>query len=449
MARMIIVWGLWGPYHCRRFEALRDHALAEGHQVTGVSLFSGSRVNQWGSGNLPAGVQHFDLGKDETQFPLGKIRNLLAIPWKLRPDVALLPSYDHWSLALNAATRLAGGRLVMMNDTHAGTARARGLKAAFKQRIVAGFHAGFVAGAPQQRYFASLGLPSEKIFTGYDAVDNDYFATRASEIRSRQSEFRQQYDLPEHYFLNLGRFVAKKNLAALIQAYRKVLTTNRSSQTHLVMVGSGKEEASLKRLCHELRLPVYEKVAAGRPEANGYARPTHDAPPGVHFYGFRKIEENPVFYALADAFVLPSLWEEWGLVVNEAMACGLPIVASETAGCAEDLLPPGRLPVPVHLSAALVTRLSRLAGRIRKNGFVFNPHSSESLADALLFLEGASDVRQQMGQSSRELVRQFSCDNFARKALLAARAALGLHGSAVPAASPAETSVDLVGKLLP
>jgi hypothetical protein len=101
------------------------------------------------------------------------------------------------------------------------------------------------------------------------------------------------------------------------------------------------------------------------------------------------------------------------------------------------------------LSAALTTRLSRLAGRIRKSGFVFNPHSPDLLADALLFLEGASDVRQQMGQSSRELVRQFSCDNFARKALLAARAALGLHGSPVPVASPAETSVDLVGKLLP
>lgn len=59
----------------------------------------------------------------------------------------------------------------------------------------------------------------------------------------------------------------------------------------------------------------------------------------VFFYGFRQIEENPVFYALAEAFILPSLKEEWGLVVNEAMACSLPVIVSRTAGCAEDLLP--------------------------------------------------------------------------------------------------------------
>ena len=416
--------------------------------MTGVSLFSGSSVNQWGSGNLPAGVRHFNLGNDETKFPLREIRRLLGIPWKLRPDVALLPSYDHWSLALNAATRLTGGRLVMMNDTHAGTARARGLKAAFKQRIVAGFHAGFVAGAPQHRYFTSLGLPPEKIFTGYDAVDNDYFASQAATIRSRASEVRQQYDLPEHYFLSLGRFVAKKNLTILIQAYRKFLAANLDSQTHLVMVGSGEEETALRTLCRELGLPVYEKKGAGGTDD---VKPrTHGLPPGVHFYGFRKIEENPVFYALADAFILPSLWEEWGLVVNEAMASGLPVVVSETAGCAEDLVPPGRLTMPVQLSADFARRLSRFVGRIRKNGFVFNPKSVESLADALILLATASDLRQQMGKASCELVRQFSCENFAKKALLAARIALGREVVSVsPAVSPAETPVDLVGKLLP
>src|SRR5690349_4975237 len=114
MARIILVWGLWGPYHCRRFEALRDQAAREGHQVTGVSLFSGSRDYQWHSGNVPEGVVHFNLGQDETKFPLGKIGRLLAIPRKLRTEVALLPAYGHWSLALNAASRLAGSRVVMM-----------------------------------------------------------------------------------------------------------------------------------------------------------------------------------------------------------------------------------------------------------------------------------------------------------------------------------------------
>jgi 1,2-diacylglycerol 3-alpha-glucosyltransferase len=439
MARIIIVWGLWGPYHCRRFEALRDQAARERHQVTGVSLFSGSRVNHWGSGNLPEGVAHFDLGKDETKFPLGKIARLLAVPWRLHPQVALLPAYDHWSLALNAATRLAGGRVVMMNETHGGTARARGLKAAFKQKVVAGFHAAFVGGAPQHRYFASLGLPAEKIFTGYDAVDNDYFAQQAAAVRNQAAEFRKQYSLPAHYFLSLGRFVAKKNLSVLIHAYRKFLDSSPDCRTHLVMVGSGEEESKLRALCGELRLPIHDKMAAGTEPP----QPATDAEaPGVHFYGFRQIDENPVFYALADAFVLPSLWEEWGLVVNEAMASGLPVVVSETAGCAEDLLKPG-WPAGFEISKEEAIRL---------NGFVFDPKSPETLAAALRALTTTPALREVMGENSRKIVENFSCENFAKNALLSARVALGeslvAPGDAAPPKEPVEEATGLDSKLV-
>jgi glycosyltransferase involved in cell wall biosynthesis len=427
MAKIIIVWGMWGPYHCRRFEALRDLAARQGHHVTGVSLFSGSRHYQWSAQNLPAGVTHFNLGGDETRFPIKNIGRLLAIPRKLGTEVALLPSYDHWSLALNVAARLYGSRVVMMNDTHAGTARARGIKAAFKQKVVAGFHAGFVAGEPQRRYFASLGMPRAKIFTGYDAVDNDFFASRAAEIRSRQAEVRTQYQLPEHYFLSLGRFVAKKNLSILIQAYRKVLDSNRNCQTHLVMVGSGEEDPKLRALCQELRLPVYDKTGLADRLSGAESGPEL---PGVHFYGFRQIEENPVFYALADAFILSSLWEEWGLVVNEAMASGLPVVVSEEAGCAEDMLPPRQPGMPPGLPAELQARWTQLNGQTRQNGFLFDPKSSQSLAKVLVMVEGAPEIRKRMAQAGGRIVEKFSCENFAINALLAAQMALGKPGAA-------------------
>jgi len=438
MARIIIVWGLWGPYHRCRFEALRDYAASEGHEVTGVSLFSGSRDYQWRSGSLPEGVVHFDLGNDETKFPLGKIGRLFSIPWKLQTDVALLPSYDHWSLALNFSSRLFGSRVVMMNDTHAGTARARGIKAAFKQQVVAGFHAGFVAGEPQRRYFASLGLPPEKIFTGYDAVDNDFFASKSAEIRSRQSEFRKQYQLPENYFLSLGRFVPKKNLSVLIQAYRKVLDLNPDCRTHLVMVGSGEEEPKLRTLCQELKLPIYDKTAL---ECRTQKAGSGQEVPGVHFYGFRQIDENPVFYALADAFVLPSLWEEWGLVVNEAMASGLPMVVSQAAGCAEDLLSTGWPGSPDILTIERSGRWPRLDHFIRQNGFVFDPESVESLAHALLVLWSNPILRRVMGQNSRNRVDQFSCQNFAKKALLAVHAAL--DRKIIPSKTTKPVSIDV------
>jgi glycosyltransferase involved in cell wall biosynthesis len=389
---------------------------------------------------LPDGVVHFDLGKDDTKFPLGKLATLFSIPWKLRPDVALLPSYDHWPLALNAAMRLTNTRVVMMNDTHAGTARARGLKAAFKRRVVAGFHAGFVAGAPQRRYFASLGLPSERIFTGYDAVDNDYFACRAEEIRERKEEVKCQYDLPERYFLSLGRFVAKKNLSALLRAYRMFLDSNGAGPVHLVMVGSGEEEVKLRCLCQTLRLPVYDKIMAGTNDRKARMR---DIPPGVHFYGFRQIKENPVFYALAEAFVLPSMWEEWGLVVNEAMASGLPVIVSETAGCAEDLLKPPLPATPATPPKDSFGGNTPAGVDVRQNGIVFNPNSDAALAQALLTLTAAPALREAMGKSSRIIVESFSCAAFARSALLAARAATGENVLAPHDASAAEAPLEV------
>ena len=103
-----------------------------------------------------------------------------------------------------------------------------------------------------------MGIPEDKIFTGYDAVDNQYFAQQAEEVRSQKSEARDRYDLPEHYFLSLGRFVPKKNLTTLIRAYRKFLDAGSSGKTHLVMVGSGEDDLTLRRLCAELDLPIYD-----------------------------------------------------------------------------------------------------------------------------------------------------------------------------------------------
>jgi glycosyltransferase involved in cell wall biosynthesis len=446
MARIVLVWGLWGPYHASRFDALKRQAELKGDILTGLSLFAASSVNRWGLSRLPDGVVKAEMGSDEAKFPLARAGSLFTALQRLRPDVALLPSYWHWSLILNISSRFVRARVVMMNETHGGTARSTGLAAWIKRRLMGLFDAALVGGTPHKRYFTSMGLRPDKVFTGYDAVDNDYFAQRAEDIRGQRSEVRHEYGLPGHYFLSLGRFAAKKNLGALFRAYRRYLDASPLKQTHLVVVGSGEEEASLRALSAKLQLPIYEKAGVGRSQTKDGRHKTESAgkravvdwngtrlgnrestignpEPGVHLYGFRQIDENPIFYALADALILPSLYEEWGLVVNEAMASGLPVVVSETAGCAEDLLE-GGCAAGASLEDRARIEQTGLTRRLRLNGFVFSPRSPEELSRSLLLLEGSASLRALMGAESRRIVQKFSCENFARSAMLAVEAAM-------------------------
>ena len=449
--RIAALWAQYGPYHFARMGAL-ERMLGTG-RAHAVEIAARTQDYGW---NRAPGLQVITLCKDAVaegvpfRRVFREVRQKLA---ELRIEVCFLPSYfPKQSLAALLAAKSLGLKTVMMNESHAGTARARGLSAWVKRRLIRLFDAALVGGIPHRRYFISMGVPADKVFNGYDAIDNDYFARRADEIRAKASEFRRQYGLPEHYFLSLGRLVPKKNLETLVRAYRKYLDASPLKETDLVMVGSGQEETSLRCLCHHLGLPVYEKTAVGvvGVRSSAFAEATADRPecgvrntengehqianrksqignekPGVHFYGFRQIEENPVFYALADAFILPSLYEEWGLVVNEAMACGLPVIVSETAGCIDDLLEPGWPDLPKDNTADLLRNLGPIKSCVRKNGFVFNPRSREALAGALLAIRSVPGLQGAMGDAGRRIVEKCSCENFARNALMAARAALG------------------------
>jgi 1,2-diacylglycerol 3-alpha-glucosyltransferase len=450
-----ILWAQYGPYHFPRASALRQ--LAAPVQVHAMELASRTIDYAWRRTPGFTGLMTLcpDSVVEELSFRAAFLRTRQELK-RLGVRVCFLPSYaPKTSLAALLAAKSLGVKALMMNESHGGTARASGVAAFVKRRLIALFDAALVGGTPHKRYFASMGLPAERIFTGYDAVDNEYFARKAQEIRCQWSVVSGQYDLPEHYFLSLGRFVAKKNLDTLIRAYALFLESHLPSHIsdlqipHLVMVGSGEEEPALRALCTELQLPIYDhakgdhgpRTTDHRPQTTDHAaRSAFRNPqsairnPGVHFYGFRQIDQNPVFYAFADAFILPSLYEEWGLVVNEAMASGLPVAVSETAGCAEDLLETG-CPAGASPEDRMRIEQSGLALKVRRNGFLFNPRSAEELSRALLVFESSANLRALMGAESRRIVERFSCENFARNAMRAVEAALGKGARVLPAAA--------------
>lgn len=388
--KALIIWGNWGPYHYARFRGFKAACQQAGIEAVGLQLFQKSNIYQWESEECEEGIQHFSFGDREMDFPLWKcLTVLLPYLWKTRADFAFVPSYWHWSLFINFVCRIRGAKIVMMNESHAGTERASGLKRWIKTKIVKSFHAALLGGKPHQRHFADLGMKPESLFTGYDAIDVAFFSQRATEVRAKAIETRKKNNLPERYVLSLSRMVEKKNLSRLVEAYAQISVQNQASVPHLVFVGSGPLEEQVRRTVSSLNLPLYNHTES--PGLDGIVNHTK----GVHFYGFRQIDESPIFFTLAEGFIMPSLWEEWGLVVNEAMACSTPVLVAANAGCAEDLVIEG------------VT------------GFTFDPRSTVSIAGAMEKLFMNQDVRSRLGEAGLKHIQHYDCSRFGENAVKA------------------------------
>lgn len=191
-----------------------------------------------------------------------------------------------------------------------------------------------VVGAPNSQYWLHYGATPEKVFCAHYAVDNDFFRKEADRCRPVRVQTRCENGWQQRYLLlYVGRLSREKGVDVLIEAMRRISATR--PDIGLVIVGAGPERKALEKQAQNL--------------------------PQVFFLGFRDWDQLPRFYAVADLFVLPSRREPWGLVVNEAMASGLPVIASRKVGAAYDLIIQGEngYVVPEDDPAALASAIDR------------------------------------------------------------------------------------------
>lgn len=171
---------------------------------------------------------------------------------------------------------------------------------------------GFLAiGSANREYYIAHGIDPECIFPMPYAVDNAFFAEQAQNGAAERSKFLADLRLSKGrpIILYAGKFQKRKHPEHLLAAWRQARWNN-GARPYLLFVGDGEMRAEL----------------------------TKDAEPDIRFLGFRNQTELPALYSIADVFVLPSEREAWGLAVNEAMACGTPVVVSDQVGCARDLV---------------------------------------------------------------------------------------------------------------
>lgn len=337
-------------------------------------------VYAWERVSPPNNVVGLTLFEDAASArPVGRLwRRMKETLDGLSPSVLFYPGWsDPAALCMLHYGRQRGIPGVMMSDSTALDRQRSWVRERIKERVVAMADAMLVAGTRHVEYCEQLGMQRARICTGYDVVDNDHFARGADLAREEASTLRQRLGLPERYFLACGRFVEKKNWMRLLEAFAAYRLRSGSDALSLVIVGDGPLEAAMRSLC----------------ERRGIAQ-------HVKHLGFLQYEQLPAVYGLASALVHASTVDQWGLVVNEALAAGVPVLVSDRCGCAPDLVLPGM------------------------NGWTFDPYAVDELALRLTHIGGLSDAElRKLGTNGRKSIAEWSIERFAAGALAAARIA--------------------------
>ena len=304
--KAVVLNDTMGPYHYFRLDCANKYLDA-----TALEFSSMDHTNLWRTDN-------FDKTNVVTLFseePIIKIpsilikKKLFKALYNLNPEVVILSGWDAisslyallWAIKNNIPT-------VIISESQEFDFKRSEIKELGKKLILKLIDSAFVGGVNQSDYLIKLGFEKERIFLGCDVVDNDYFF-QSNEVDNKKIVSQ----LPKFFFMTSCRFVEKKNLSFLIKVFEKF--QRKIEDWSLVLVGDGPLKEDLVRLSNQLN--ISEKVV---------------------FTGYQEYETISSIYNSASCFVLPSTTEQWGLVVNEALASGIPVLCSNRAGCAPNLI---------------------------------------------------------------------------------------------------------------
>ena len=287
-------------------------------------------------------------------------RGLNAVLDRVRPDAIVCGGYNYlaaWT-ASRWAWRMGVPLLLWSESTMQDQRSGRGIVEFLKRQFVRRCDAFVVPGKSARAYLHALGAQERDIVTAPNAVDIRFFSNAVPASQSG-SERCEEFGLPERYFLYVGRLVTEKGIFELLHAYAKLEPAIRAT-VGLIFVGDGVQKEELMRRIAQMSL--------GK----------------VQCLGFLQREDLAAVYSGAEALVLPTHSDTWGLVVNEAMACGLPVITTTVAGCAADLVEDS------------------------VNGFLICPGDTAELSSAMARLVCDPRRQREMGSRARERIQAYS-----------------------------------------
>jgi len=240
-------------------------------------------------------------------------------------------------------------------------------KESIKKIIIRQFDAANVYGTKARDYLVKLGMANEKIKIIGNVTDNDYFYAVSRISETEKQRIKKEIGLNKKVMLYVGRFSYEKNLKLLIDSFVESQRQHNNDWC-LWMVGNGPLKIELKKYINKRNADNIIKM--------------------TEFIQYKSI---PKVYAVSDVLILPSVSEPWGLVVNEAMACGLPILVSKQCGCYPDLIREGL------------------------NGYSFDAFDKNDVKDKInKILNKPEEILRAMGEESRRIISNYTPGNAAK-----------------------------------
>lgn len=334
-----------GDYHRARWSALQQ-------DLPHVNVYAadlGSSDTLYGWENTFENAKYFRLSaKRPEQIDLWRIMRFVAILRKNRIGTVCIAGYGKLEyLFFLLYGRISGRKVVMFAESwYPGNPIVDFMKSIFLKVSCHGF---LVSGTRAFQHFERrLKIQPSRIRVGYSVVDNEHFRSKREVTRKDR-------------VLCVARFSPEKNLHILIEAFAQ---SKLYGKWDLLIVGGGPLKQSLEGLCA------------------GYRQ--------IELKEWQAYDELPFLYSNAGFFVLPSIFEPWGLVVNEAMSAGLPLLLSDKVGCVPDLLLNG------------------------ENGWSFEPIKDKITSAFDTVADCPDQELRRMGESSASLISNFTLKTFSR-----------------------------------
>ncbi|MGR3809823.1 glycosyltransferase family 4 protein [Jiulongibacter sp. NS-SX5] len=367
MRILIVHQFLWSHYKAGIFQNI-EKLIAEDPDsqlhIIQTAKYEKSRLD-FGEADTSVHQYKYELLFDdvyENTGLLSRVKKVFHRIRKFKPDVINLPGYYEPAMILiHFISKTLGIKVILSIDSTEGDNPNKWYGELIKKMIIRAADGFFCYGTMAADYMLKLGASEDEILMRRNSVNNSIIRSIHDKFKTTPEYLNERINYPKYNFIYVGRFLDIKNIELLVKAFKEV---SADSDWGLLLVGDGPHKPEILKA-----IGTSKNIFIMPPQ------PWHGVPERM---------------AYADVLVLPSYSEPWGLVTNEAMVCGKPVIVSSKCGSSKDLVING------------------------KNGFTFDAYQLEDLKEKLSFFINSPERLPEMGIASEEKIKEFSPERVAQ-----------------------------------